>query len=297
MAHGFYEDAEVFDILHAPGTRHEVDGLERIARKFCSERVEPLTWLEPACGSGRYLVEAACRGHNVIGFDLSESMIKYARRQLPSRNSRVFVGDMTRFAAGLPPVDFAFCPINTIRHLPSDAAMLKHLRQIRKVLRPGGIYAVGLGTTAFKFESPSEDVWEGRRGTVRVKQIVEYLPPTTAADRFEQVYSHLVITRGRHEEHRDHAYRLRCYTSSQWRAIVKKSGLTIAAITDDRGEPHDPGPFGYAFYILTRSARTASRATASKHPAPPPKRAAPSASRPRRGTKTGASPQPRRASR
>jgi SAM-dependent methyltransferase len=279
----FYEDAEVFDVLHAPGTRREVDGLERIARTFCAGAAgRRLTWLEPACGTGRYLVEAARRGHRAIGFDLSTSMIRYARGQLKgigaAPGSRVFVGDMTRFASRVPVADFAFCPINTIRHLGSDSAMRRHLREVRRALSPGGVYAVGLSTSAYGMEVPAEDVWEGRRGDVRVKQIVEYLPPRKSSDRFEQVYSHLVITRGGRngsEEHRDHAYRLRCYSDRQWRTMVASAGLRIAAVTDDRGEPHDPGPFGYAFYILTRSAPIGSRGTGSSHPARRRRRAAP----------------------
>jgi len=258
MSTGFYEDPRVFDILHASGTADEVRGLERIARRFCRRHGRGSTWLEPACGTGRYLRIAARRGFNVIGFDLSPSMVRYARetsKRGPSTGrSRFLVADMTRFADRVGRVDFAFCLINTIRHLESDADMLRHLRAMASALRPGAVYAVGLSTTAYGLESPSEDVWEGRRGACHVKQIVEYFPPTRRTNRFEDVFSHLVITRGKsqQEEHRDHAYRLRCFSAEQWTRLVRRAGLRLEAITDDRGDPHTPGLYGYALYLLTR---------------------------------------------
>lgn len=256
MSTGFYEDPVVFDILHASGTAAEVRGLERLARLFCRRHGRGSTWLEPACGTGRYLRAAARRGTNVIGFDLSPAMVRYAkeayRRRPADGRARFLVADMTRFANRTGRVDFAFCPINTIRHLETDADMVRHLREVGRVLRPGAVYAVGLSTTAYGVEAPAEDVWEGRRGACHVKQIAAYLPPASPANRFEKVFSHLVITRGRREEHRDHAYRLRCFSGEQWTRVVRRSGLRIEAVTDDRGDPHSPGLFGYAVYILTR---------------------------------------------
>lgn len=260
MATGFYDDPEVFDILHAAGTAREVDGLERIARKFCSLHGEGTRWLEPACGTGRYLKVAAKRGYRVVGIDLSPDMVKYARRAIGSPRGAM-VADMTRFASKVGRVDFAFCLINSIRHLESDEAMVKHLREMRKALNPGAAYAVGLSTTAYGMESPSEDVWEGRRGAMHVKQVAGYFPPTRKSNRFEDVFSHLVITRGKgtkaKEEHREHAYRLRCYNTGQWEAVVKRAGMSIAAVTDERGETHNPGLYGYALYILRRTEEVA----------------------------------------
>ncbi len=274
MAEGFYEDPRVYDILHASGTADEVDGLERIARLFAPGAGAGI-WLEPACGTGRYLRVAARRGRRVLGFDRSPAMVAYARERVGAgRGNRIIVADMGRFAAKLPRADFAFCLINTIRHLESDAAMVRHLREMARALRPGGVYAVGLGTTGYGIEPASEDVWEGRRGGCHVKQIVEYLPPRRRVERFEQVYSHLVITRGTCEEHRDHAYRLRCYDARQWRDVVTRAGMEIIAVTDDRGNAHDPGGFGYAVYILrarsprvTRPGWSGSGATGSRRPA------------------------------
>jgi SAM-dependent methyltransferase len=256
----FYRIPSLYDILHTPGTAREVDGLERIALTYCRTRTSPHrapTWLEPACGTGRYLRVAAGRGTNVVGLDTSEPMIDYARRRFKALGlpARLLVADMRSFTLRSRSVDFAFNLINTIRHLPSDAAMLDHLRLIARVLRPGGSYAVGLNTSAYGSEYPSEDIWEGRRGRCHVRQIVQFVPPVTDSDlrrRIERVHSHLIVTRPRSVEHIDSTYTLRCYSPRQWRRLIDRSPLRLAAIVNEDGDPiGDPPPAGYAIYVLT----------------------------------------------
>jgi len=255
---GLYDDASIYDILHARGTAAEVDGLERMAAMAGPAASGKGTWLEPACGTGRYLRLAARRGYGVIGFDRSPEMVAYAQRRITGGEgpgARIFVGEMTEFAreAGRGRVDFAYNLINTIRHLETDGEMLLHFEEITGALRPGGVYAVGLSLTSYGMEFPSEDVWEGKRGGCRVRQIAQYIPPLSEGDRFEQVHSHLVINRGRVEEHRDSAYRLRCYSQRQWLGLIERSPLRIEAVVNERGEAIEVGPSGYGVYLLRRA--------------------------------------------
>jgi SAM-dependent methyltransferase len=302
---GLYSDPEIYDILHWPGTVQDVRGLAKIATRWVAPGATrasprpPSLWLEPACGTGRFLIEAArqAREHDIdrraIGFDLSPAMIEYARAKAHALGvhdaSRFFTGDMRRFAHELEPqsVSLAFNPINTIRHLMSDSAMLEHLEEIAKVLAPGGVYAVGLSVCDPGSELPTEDVWEGRRThadgtTTRVKQVVQYEPPGWLAEvemkrrspaRRERVSSHLMITRTppsgpsrrraaglarpskgppEHVDHRDDAYWLRTYTRAQWATLVERSALRLIASVDEVGTPHDPGLSGYALWLLGR---------------------------------------------
>ena len=259
---GLYADAQMYDILHGPGTKDEVDGLERIASEAFGQDRGRLVWLEPACGTGRYLAELARRGHHVIGFDRNPGMVSFARERLRpfqrKRAVRVFGAELTSFAAKVKPssVDVVFIPINTVRHLESDAAMLRHFGHVRRVLRPGGVYIVGVGLSWYGYETPTEDVWEGEKRGTHVKQIIEFIPARNARERKEWAYSHLVIRRtGRArvtEEHRDSSYWLRTYSRGQWRALLRKSRLKLHGVVDQRGETTDPGPIGYALYVLRK---------------------------------------------
>lgn len=277
----FYSLPEVYDILHAAGTAQEVTGLERIARRFVKDvPLAEQTWLEPACGSGRYLRVAAGRGRNVIGFDISPGMVEYANRSIEARLARrstaargtkvkskpartpthpaVHIADLTTFARTMSRVlrpgsaDFAFNLINTIRHLPSDRAMLDHFEQIATVLKPGGVYALGLSLSSYGFEIPSEDIWIGRRGRCEVRQVVQYLPGTGEGKggRPERVISHLTVTRGRRVDEIDFTYDLRGYDLTQWNRLVARSPLEVIRTVREDGAWLEVSEPGYAIFIL-----------------------------------------------
>ncbi|MBM4109060.1 MAG: class I SAM-dependent methyltransferase [Phycisphaerae bacterium] len=257
----------LYDVLHTPGTAEEVAGLARIARRFVVGGGDPMgTWLEPACGTGRYLRVASRRVRSAVGFDMSAEMVEYARgRSRRGANPpRYFVARMEDFAGGVRAgsVDFAFNPINTIRHLESDAALLAHLSAVARVLRPGGVYAVGISLCAYGREGPTEDVWRGVRGRLRVTQTVQYLPASAGSratrnegGRFERVISHLHVVRGGVEQHVDSTYRLRGYSARQWEEVVSRSRLRIVGAVDDRGRDAVPTEPGYGVYVLGRATR------------------------------------------
>jgi len=252
----WYRHPSWYDILHAPGTAGEVTGLERIERRFSNRPLgRARTWLEPACGTGRYLRVAAARGRRVVGIDLGEEMIAYARASFARRGlrGRFVLGDITRFRLPVR-VDFAFCLINSLRHLPSDEAMLAHFACMARALKLGAVYAVGLECSRYGRQFPSEDVWEGRRGPVRVQQVVQYRPPS-ARTRREGVFSHLTVTSPRTERHLDSVYDLRSYSEAEWSRLVARSAMREIGRCDPDGEDCLTGPAGvvggYAVRVLS----------------------------------------------
>jgi len=260
----FYQIPSLYDILHTPGTAREVDGLERTALRFShtsgARRADSMPrWLEPACGTGRYLRVAAGRGIDTLGFDRSEAMITYARRRadrVPTPGRQRYVrGEMTDFAdrVGRGWFDFAFNLINTLRHLDDDAALLAHFAQVARVLRPGGVYAVGITLSRYGLEWPSEDQWEAARGRCRVQQIVQYIPPATQSQRRrrrEQVLSHLFVTRPGGVEHVNSVYSLRTYSRRQWTRVIERSALRLVGVCDHLGNDAELGDGQYAVSIL-----------------------------------------------
>lgn len=257
-----------YDVLHWAGTSHEVDGLERVALEYAGTR-GVMRWFEPACGTGRYLREAASRGIEVAGVDREAAMIEYARRAMARRGLRatLAVGDMTAWRPPKP-CDLAFCLVNSIRHLTSDRAMLEHFDCVARALKRGGVYVVGMNTTVYGGEMPSEDVWSGTRGRCEVRQIANYLPAEgpTERQRYETVVNHLARRTPKGTDHVDHTYRLRCYSMGQWRSLLERSALGAIAATDDTGEvlARDEDVFehvwGYAWWVLAaRQAQPARR--------------------------------------
>lgn len=267
-----YDDAMTYDILHTPGTAEELDGLERAAMRSVRTRARRQRWVEPACGSGRCVRLAAARGTPIVGFDMNPAMVAYAENRLRTAGLRrlaaVRAADMRTFAdTGVcepGSSDFAFNTINTIRHLMTDTDMLTHLGQIHRVLRPGGVYAVGLSTCLYGCEQPTEDTWSARRGRLGVSQTVQYVPPTgpRGGARIERVFSHLVVERPSSITHRDSTYRLRTYSLGQWLSLIDRSPLDWIETTDHTGRPIEPTESGYRVFLLRK------RSPPKVHPAP-----------------------------
>jgi len=253
-----------YDVLHGSGTAKDVRGLARISKAFGAGDTETPVWLEPACGSGRYLRAAARAGVRTIGFDLEPAMVEYAKALATADGSKVqtyFVADMQDFdrVRRVPKVDFAFNLINTIRHLTSDRAVLDHLAALARVLKPGAVYAVGMSMCAYGHEPEVEDVWRGKAPGLNVLQNITYIPAVGgrgAGARTERVLSHLTITRGKGHtaevEHIDSTYGLRSYSLAEWNALVAKSDLEAIAVVDERGKPTPAPVLGYCIWVLRK---------------------------------------------
>ncbi len=264
---GLYADPMIYDILHSPRTAREVTAFEKVEKFFAKKPlISDRTWLEPACGTGRYLRVAARRGRRVAGFDLDPGQIEYARKRgvclVGNKPPRpFFLADMRNFLAPAAAAghrenstDFAFNPVNSIRHLGSDRDLLDHLKQMAKILKPGAVYAVGISLTDYDWLFPEEDLWQGARGRCQVSQLVNFLPPEpgTKRARIETAISHLTVTRPRGEEHFDDTYDLRTYDQEQWREIIKKSSLKHAGSFDAWGKPLGGRVLPYQLEALIR---------------------------------------------
>ncbi|GMV26075.1 MAG: hypothetical protein AMXMBFR58_21060 [Phycisphaerae bacterium] len=258
-----YAIPEVYDVLHAPGTARDVSMCLSAARRFASgPAASAREWVEPACGSGRYVRALAGRGCDAVGVDLSEGMIEYARQRSTgrarARGKTTFVtGDMCSLdrCVGRKKFDAALNLINSVRHLESDARLARHLESTAAALRPGGVYIVGVSTAMYGHETPTEDVWHATRGRMKVTQVIQYEPPTATrgpAARVEHAYSHITVQSPTGSREYVSRYKLRCYSRRQWLDAINQSPLRLAAVINESGKEIDIPELGYGIYVLRR---------------------------------------------
>ena len=126
-------------VLPPERTAREVEGIVRLLEQFGAPPGSAL--LDLACGHGRHAIPLAQRGYRVTGQDLSQVFLR--RAEADARAAGVSVrwlhGDMRQipFEAefdGLINIFTAF------GYLESEDEDLDVLRQVRKALRPGGLF-------------------------------------------------------------------------------------------------------------------------------------------------------------
>jgi ubiquinone/menaquinone biosynthesis C-methylase UbiE len=104
------------------------------AEPWCQDR----DVLDIACGVGYGTAHLAPAASTIVGADLSEKAIDYARSRYPAPNATYVVAD----AAALPFERASFdtvCSFETLEHLPDRDA---YLAEVVRVLRRGGTYLV-----------------------------------------------------------------------------------------------------------------------------------------------------------
>lgn len=118
--------------------------------RFALRHLRPGRVLDIACGVGygtHVLAEGVEAGTSVVGVDISEEAVDYARRRYGGPNIEFAIGDALAFddASGFDTI----VSLETVEHVEDPAALIAHLVDL---LRPGGVFVASVPTT------PSVDV-------------------------------------------------------------------------------------------------------------------------------------------
>jgi len=137
-----YQDSELYDFEYRR-RRRDVLFYRGLAREQLGAggRV-----LELACGSGRVTTALLRDGHQVVGLDLSQAMLRRAAARVERlgraarQRAMLLRADMRRFAVGarFPLVIMAF---NSFEHLYTRVEVAACLERVRAHLAPGGRFA------------------------------------------------------------------------------------------------------------------------------------------------------------
>jgi len=176
--------------------------------------------VEPACGSGRLVVELAARGYQVTGLDLNDKALDFLRRRLKRRKlqAEVLRADMTDFALSQP-ADAAFCLLNSFRHLLSEADAKRHLEAVARGLRPGGIYILGLHLVPPDAYENAIERWRTSQGKTRLSTDLR-VTATDRRRRIESLQVSLLVRRGEKLWRFRGKFDLRLYTAPQFRKLL-----------------------------------------------------------------------------
>ncbi|UCD73775.1 MAG: class I SAM-dependent methyltransferase [Phycisphaerales bacterium] len=215
----WYENALYYDIVFDADTAREASFLQAAHRRYGRTRGRRM--LEPACGSGRLVAVMARRGYSVTGFDISASMLDFARDRLRRRGlkGRLVEGRMENFEFRQK-FDIAHCLVSTFKYLPDEDSARSHLRCVARALKPGGIYVLGLHLTDYRRRSCERERWVGKRRGTEVVCNIQGWPPDRRRRR-ERVRARLVVKRRGTERRFETHWQFRTYSLRQLRTLLR----------------------------------------------------------------------------
>ena len=167
-----YDYPNVYDVLFSDICQAEIEFLTVMFECFCGKKVTSV--FEPACGSGRLLYRLAKLGFDVAGLDLNPHSVAFCNRRLRRHGfpESAHVGNMTCFSLAdldrKKKFDAAFNLVSSFLHLTTEADAQQHLHAVADMLKPGGIYLLGIHLKPKGKQLCLQERWSLRRGALSV---------------------------------------------------------------------------------------------------------------------------------
>ena len=258
MSEELYNLPLYYDVAFSWDLEPEIEFFSQLFREHVPFPVERM--LEPACGTGRFLVALPRHGYRVTGYDASPAMLDYARRKVEEAGTS---GDVTLVRAAMETAvfprefDAALNSVNSLGYLLDDDDIVSHFRLTGEALRPGGIYIVHISCA---WDGPLHEegsIWEMEHDGVKVKTQWRIESEDLETRRSHHLCTMEIDDRGEKRVLVDrHDFRLWVY--EELRELIRRSGtLELAAIyKEGKGhesvplDSHINGEMGNLYYIL-----------------------------------------------
>jgi len=241
----WYETPKYYDAIFDVDSHVEADFLEAAFAKHATKSArDRRRVLEPACGSGRLLVEMAKRGWKVHGFDLEPAMVDFSRARLAHEGltGSVVTGNMSDFKVR-GTFDLAHCFVSTFKYLLDEEAARGHLESVARALRPGGIYALGFHLSWYEHRDKTNERWVTEKDGARVECTISGWPADRAT-RLEKVQAKMKVFEGGLEKRAKTTWWFRSYDARQVRSLLRSvPELEHVATYDFHYEIDEPQPF------------------------------------------------------
>ncbi|HZZ27769.1 MAG TPA: class I SAM-dependent methyltransferase [Pirellulales bacterium] len=228
----WFDYPQWFEIGFENETKKEADFFEKAFDRWCKFPVRKL--LEPACGSGRIVVEMARRGYDVTGFDLSQPSLDLLRQKLKRRKLKAHVlkADMTNFRFPKR-FDAACCTFNSFRILTTETAARSHLQSVGAALRPGGLFFLGLHLAPPDAEPLGMERWVGQRGRTHVTSTLRVIA-SDEKRRVERLRINLLVRQyGRNGNGQDHPHTNGKSNGGKKNRTINGTPATITRLRDE----------------------------------------------------------------
>lgn len=144
--HDYMRSAEMvagYDAMMAASPMAQLDV------RFCQRWfATPGRVIDLGCGTGRLAKPMTAMGHEYVGVDLSEEML---RAFVTVPNAMVAVGNLVEFPSLPPsPFDYAACLFSTLGMIVGEANRRTAVRNVSQLLKPGGVFVLHVHNRYFR---------------------------------------------------------------------------------------------------------------------------------------------------
>lgn len=182
--------------------------------------------LDVACGTGRHAIPLTKIGYDVIGFDLSDSMLACFKQQAKNTGLtlKAVKGDM-RYLPFFESVDAIYCMFSSLNHLLKNEELLLSLRTFHNALRKGGIAILDLINPLkfFRIGFQSTEVQTHQRDGVTVKRTLKH-----SIDEINAIWHQdefVTIDDGEHSASHHELHSVRMLTYPEVSHLLKEAGF------------------------------------------------------------------------
>jgi len=240
----WYDTPLYYDIIFDSDTPKEGAFLQALHERFGRDG-KSRQLLEPACGSGRLASEMARRGWQVSGFDGNARMLDFAKDRLKQQGLKAKLWEDWMQSFELPRAqcfDFAHCLVSTFKYLLTEKAALACLQRTAAVLKPGGLFALGVHLTDYRQAKEEHERWLAERGGIHVT-CNTHTWPADRRKRLEDLRTRLTIRHDGRQHVQETRWQFRTYSAAQMRALLGKVPsldlLTCYDFTYDINSPRE----------------------------------------------------------
>ena len=208
--------------------------------------------LEMGCGTGRVLIPTARAGIEIVGLDLSSSMLKICRQHLKNeppalrKLTHLSQGDMCTFDAGRI-FNLVTIPFRPYQHLATVEDQMRCLINVHRHLPVGGRLVFDLFNPSLASLIADDLLEESKDGppfTMNDGRIVQRYARTTSRDVFKQIIEVDLIYRIRHPDSREeavtHSILMRYSFRYEVEHLLARCGFSVENVFAD----YDKSPFG-----------------------------------------------------
>ncbi|GEM_PF-136307 len=230
----FESSAELYDALYED--KDYLSEVEFIENQF--GRDKSLKILEIGCGTGNYLKIFNKKGYDITGVDISEEMLKVAKKKC---DCKLVQGDLRDFKTG-EKYDVILVMFDVLSYVTDNEGLVKTLQNIKSHLVRGGklIFQVwnGLGVLSDK---PEKRVKEIDRENFKIIRSVS--PVLRANEHIVDVnYNYRIVNNdGQKIEDFDETHSMRFFLPQEIKYLLETNGFEVKTMSDfmDTEKPVD----------------------------------------------------------